>query len=545
MPLISLFLIDKSVSDPVNVPKLFSLGVVASASFAVAVLFKFQMMMKSRITVTLVLIFAIFSFITLFTSESPFTQSLYGVYGRNNGFITYLFLILILLSALTLRNPSNYLKLTYGILLAGGVNLIYCSWVLIFGDFLSWVNPYGNILGTFGNPNFIGSFLGMCFGVLCTFIFSPGSNRKLKLFASCLIPPLLLVIYLSRAIQGRVLAVMGFCIVIFFWLRFSKFNKAILFAYSFSISIIGSFALAGAFQKGPLSELIYKRSVSLRGQYWLSGWNTGVENPWNGAGFDALGDWYRRMRDQRALELPGIDTVVNAAHNVPLDIFAFGGWPLFISYLVLFGYIGIVCLRFIANMRKFDTTFIALFVAWISYQMQSIISINQIGLATWGWVLSGALIGYVKTVDEVDFGKVPNKSQKKSWQSSNQSIVSPQLVSGIAIVIGGLIAVPPLAADIQWMSAQKSGSAIELEKTMDPSYMNPANSYKYLVNVQLFERSNLNDLAHKYALDAVKFNPNYYDGWRLLSILKNSSAQEKRLALKNMKRLDPKNPELR
>ena len=30
-----------------------------------------------------------------------------------------------------------------------------------FGDFIGWNNPYGAILGTFGNPNFLSSFLAM------------------------------------------------------------------------------------------------------------------------------------------------------------------------------------------------------------------------------------------------------------------------------------------------------------------------------------------------------------------------------------------------
>jgi len=50
---------------------------------------------------------------------------------------------------------------------------------------------------------------------------------------------------------------------------------------------------------------------------------------------DSFGDSYRRMRDPRALELPGVNTVVNAPHNVPIDIFAFGGWTMFIFYLLI------------------------------------------------------------------------------------------------------------------------------------------------------------------------------------------------------------------
>ena len=64
------------------------------------------------------------------------------------------------------------------------------------------------------------------------------------------------------------------------------------------------------------------------------------------------------------------------------------------------------------------------------------------------------------------------------------------------------------------------------------------------MNIQQLESSNLFDLSHKYALEAVKWNPESYDLWRILYFIKNSSAQEKALALENMKRLDPLNPDV-
>jgi cytochrome c-type biogenesis protein CcmH/NrfG len=68
------------------------------------------------------------------------------------------------------------------------------------------------------------------------------------------------------------------------------------------------------------------------------------------------------------------------------------------------------------------------------------------------------------------------------------------------------------------------------------------NSYKYANAVQLLESSKLNDLALKYAKVAVDFNPNHFDSWKLLYFVTNSSAEDKALALENMKRLDPNNP---
>jgi hypothetical protein len=59
-----------------------------------------------------------------------------------------------------LRREISFNILIWGMFGAGFVNVIYCGWVIAFGDFIPWNNPYGNILGTFGNPNFIGAFLG-------------------------------------------------------------------------------------------------------------------------------------------------------------------------------------------------------------------------------------------------------------------------------------------------------------------------------------------------------------------------------------------------
>jgi hypothetical protein len=82
------------------------------------------------------------------------------------------------------------------------------------------------------------------------------------------------------------------------------------------------------------------------------------------------------------------------------------------------------------------------------------------------------------------------------------------------------------------------------EETLIPSYFNPQNSMRYITNIQLFENSNLPDLARKYALESVKWNPESYDLWKLLYLIKNSTLEEKSIAIENMKRLDPLNPDV-
>jgi hypothetical protein len=542
--LISIFLLDSVVTDPVNTPKLFILGMVAAGTLG-AVLYRIDSaeIHNLRKPLLVISLFFLISILTLVSSQAPIVQSLYGVYGRNNGLLTYIFFGLLMVGGLFISSKSTHKRIVDGLLLAGIINIFYCGWVLAFGDFLSWNNPYGNILGTFGNPNFIGAFLGMFFTAWVALLLSKSTSRNFRLASIFVLPLTALEIYLSRAIQGRVLMVGGTSVVIFFWIRYRYQNKILLLAYSLVTAVGAGFALAGALQLGPLTSLIYKTSVSLRGQYWLSAWNTGNSNPWTGVGFDSLGDWYRRMREPRALELPGVDTVINTAHNVPLDILAFGGWPLFVTYLVLIMMTAFSTVRFAVQLKEYDFVFVALFAAWVCYQLQSIISINQIGIGFWGWLLSGALLSYVQLskVEQKSDDSEKSKTSKKRIQG-NQEVLSPNLVSGVSMIVGALIAVPPLASDMKWMEAQTSRDALKLEATLDQGYLNPQNNQKYFMTVQIFEQSKLYDLSHKYALEAVAFNPNAYDLWKLLSLLENTTETEKESALENMRRLDPLNP---
>jgi hypothetical protein len=116
---------------------------------------------SSKVLVIFVGLFLVAGLNSIINSEGPLTQNLYGAYGRNTAFIAYLLLISVILSAAVLRRENSFKYLIWGSFVAGAVNVVYCTWVIAFGDFIPWNNPYGNILGTFGNPNFIGAFLGL------------------------------------------------------------------------------------------------------------------------------------------------------------------------------------------------------------------------------------------------------------------------------------------------------------------------------------------------------------------------------------------------
>jgi O-antigen ligase len=546
IPLASAFLWASGTTDPVNVTKLFITGGVGGAVGFTAIIFLWRRIwVNFRVPVVAILIFLAAMINSLVLGQGPFLQTYYGVYGRQTGFIAYLFLTLILFATLGIQRRDFFPKILWGLIAVGLLNIIYCAWVLAFGDFLPWNNIYKSILGLFGNPDFISAFLGI-FIVVCASVFlAQEISNKFRVF---LLMSSLLALYeivMSKAIQGLVVTFGGLALVGFFWIRSRSKSWYPTGIYSLVFSGLGVLATLGALQTGPLS-FIYKRSVSLRGSYWHAGIEMGQKYPISGVGFDGYGDFYRQARPPVALiDLPGVQVITNASHNVYLDFFAFGGWPLLLSYLTLNLIVGYAIVKHLIGNRLYDSTFVGLTSAWACYNVQSIISINQIGLAIWGWILSGAILSYTLMSRENAAAELANPlSEVKSKQKAQlkQNIISPGLVAGVSCLIGLFLSFPPLGSDIKWKSALDSRSLTQVEASLSDSFINPVPSSRFMQAYQIFQNSNLPEFALKYARVITKTNPNYFEGWKALYLLPNSTQGEKLEAKKNLMRLDPLNP---
>jgi O-antigen ligase len=545
-PFTSLFIVLQSVTDPVNATKLAVAGALGVSLFSLFVAFAGRTLFAQyKYFLFASLFFLIASINAAFNSDAPLAQNFYGAYGRNTGLVAYLLLSMVAIGALLLKSEGNFKKLIWGLQFTGVVNVLYCAWVIVFGDFLSWTNPYRSILGFFGNPNFISAFLGMFITTLMAFAASKNASWKYRMGAVALGLVAYYEIVDSKSIQGIVVTFGGLAIVGFFAVR-AYIKQAILtYLYLASVAVVGVIAIFGTLQKGPLA-FVYKTSVSLRGEYWRAGLKMGSEHPLTGVGMDSYGDWYRRARSENAATvLPGPKVVTNASHNVVIDFFAYGGWPLLFAYLAMLLLAAIAVIKVLRRSKVYNPVFVAMAAAWTCYEVQSLISINQIGLAVWGWLLTGALISYeVATRPELEVDAAPTKARSKGQSARSSGIISPQLVAGIGAVVGLLIAVPPLSADAKWRSAIESKDVTRVLSSLESGYMNPTDSARLVQAVSLFANSNLLDQAHQIALKGVEFNPDYFDAWAQLYQLTNSTEEEKALALKNMKRLDPLNPDV-
>jgi O-antigen ligase len=384
---------NSKIQDPFNSPKmwlLFAIGAwllghIASKYKDV----KFNNSLKILISITLV--FTILNFISALNTENLYT-AFFGENQRRNGFLTYLFLVIFLIASAMFITISSIKRLNYIAFVTGLILAIYGLMQISGLDFIKWNNPYNAIISTVGNPNFAAAVMAMMSSIIFGSVLNSSFNLYYRLASAVLTLLLLFTIYLSDARQGLISIAIGIGVYVLIWL-YSKKHKLRHTLFGASI-IVGVLSILGMLQIGPLTSFLYKSSVTVRGYYWRAGIEMIRDNPIFGVGIDRYGAYFKEFRDVGYPLNYGFTITSTNAHNVPIQIFATSGLFTGVAYLSLLGFIAWRGIKSIRNSEGNDKLFVAsIFSAWLAYQAQSIISIDNIGISIWGWVLGGAVIG--------------------------------------------------------------------------------------------------------------------------------------------------------
>jgi len=539
LTLVTLFVTPFWSLDPINPIKLLCLSSFGFVSLGIILTNKKSYWNSNyRIPIILLIGFISWQIIVVFASHGEIIQQLFGATGRNTGLLAYLSLSLLFMASVIVASEFFVGKFIIATVVIGAVSLAYGILQEFNLDPFDWVNPYSPVIGFLGNPNFQSSLLGILGSVVASQLLSSKLNKKLRV--SCLIYILvtLYTIKQTHSQQGFLILLIGFATSLAFFVYF-RFRK-LVYPYFFVGALGFTFGLCGLFNKGPFSRILYDDSITFRGDYWRAGWNMTLEHPMFGVGLDSYGDWYRRSRSIEATLRRGPDITSNAAHNVFLDLSSYGGFPLALIYIVLTVIAIVSIIKVIQRSQKFDSNFVAIVSGWVAYQVQSIVSINQIGLAIWGWVLSGLIVGYELNT------RVPAVNNEKTItkRSLNPIRTTPFTILGISIgfAVGVLAGLPPLLASVQYRSALETGDP---EIIRQAAYIWPRNpSYMVQVAVTLNDNKYESD-GLKVALDAISKFPDNYGVWVALNLMKGATEEQKNNALIQMKRLDPLNPNLK
>jgi O-antigen ligase len=484
------------------------------------------------------------SFASIFASNNPFERGFYGAFGRNTGFLSYFMLFVVLLAATGLRSAQSFEKILKALFIAGFLNIIYCLFASTGNDVFTWQNPTTAVLGTFGNPNFIGAFMGIFAGLISVQIVKHFKNKKYLFSLSVILGLTIYVIYLSDALQGILVASFGIAATLYFFIRSKEKASKLSSVFLATVASFGVVGLLGILNIGPLARFLYKTSVTFRGEYWSAGLNMGMNNPFLGVGIDSYGIFYRTYRDESAVAVPGVDITTDTAHNVVIDIFSGTGVLGALCYIAIVIIVLKTAISYLRKRKEFDPVFLSLFIPWLGYQLQSLISINQLGLAIWGWLLSGAVIGYVQSygsMDDLKNPEIPNAKKSKKISNSEQLLPAGTALAVFAsVVIGVLVALPPFLADAKsrnLMSGKGDSTAvINLAKEF------PVDTIRINRSIVGLANSGLNVLAVDLAKYGTEKFPNDYASWYSLYELSGPGSPESEAYRVKLNEIDPFNP---
>ena len=343
-----------------------------------------------------------------------FIVGLIGDTQRRNGFLAYLGLSIIFLYSARIIRFFNVLRIYKVAILIGLVLSCYGLMQINGKDFIKWNNPYNAMISTLGNPNFASATLAILLLLALYGIFLRNLPVIYKLLGIILIVVSLIDIVSSDSRQGLLVIFFSLLVYVSTYLYFT--NRKIGFIVIFVSSVIGALAVAGMLQKGPLTSILYKDSVSVRGYYWRAGIEMFKSDPLTGVGVDRYGAYFKEFREVGYPLKYGFEITSSNAHNTFIQLFATAGVFVGTLYLMLIGYVFFSAIKLLRKSNGEDQKItLGLISAWVGFQAQSLISIDNIGIAVWGWLLGGAIIGLSNRVNEnLEVPEIQQVSVKKA-----------------------------------------------------------------------------------------------------------------------------------
>ena len=481
-----------------------------------------------------------------------FIIGLIGDNQRRNGFLAYLMLTVILLYAARSINLRYAVRLMKVVIITGIILSSYGILQINGKDFFEWNNPYNSMISTLGNPNFASSMLAIVTLVSVFSLFLKNFAIIYKVLAAIVIIMSIFSIVKSESRQGILVIACG--LLFYICLYAYTYNlklKVLMMTTSMVVAVI---AILGMLQIGPLTSILYKDSVSVRGFYWRAGIEMFLDRPLTGVGLDRYGAYFKEFREAEYPLRYGWKLTSSNAHNTFIQFFATGGIFVGLSYLLLLLVI-LICGIKLAKRLEGDDRKILLTIlsSWVGFQAQSLISIDNIGIAVWGWLLGGSILGIYLSNFSTTKLQPPKLVKNKSLVKIQifQPILSTMLVIPLAVVSfflnqfeydsyvhrGLVLSQPPINKQ---MVVEYSNKIMD-NPLSDPSYKFQAaisfvnidlttESYSQVIKLYELDRRNLEVL--NWLSEYENFNKNFsreinlrtqiakYDPWNAENLLK-------------------------
>lgn len=405
-----------NLQDPFNSPKFWLLmltAAVLSGYLLFSVFGKNNNYIIKQLFILLTLL-NLFGLLSVLASQNKLI-SILGETQRKNGFATYISLSIIMLAASQYINLVNIKQFTRYVVFLSIILSIYGFLQYNGKDFVKWNNPYNSVIGTAGNPNFSSAI----YAILCAYLFTyvinleKDSRFHKKAFFIILVFLVFLNIINTGSRQGLLALAAGISVSLI--IKSYQFHRAVGNFVTFVVISISILSIFGMLKIGPMQNLLYKDSVSVRGFYWRTGFSMLKNNLLTGVGLDNYGSFFNLYRSVDYPIRYGFEVTSSNAHNVFIQQFATGGLfygtiYIFLTIFVLIA--GIKSIQLAPAENKGTVTI--LLAAWVTFQAQSFVSIDNIAISVLGWLLGGSMVGIYSRLnkDSSNISIIKTNSQK-------------------------------------------------------------------------------------------------------------------------------------
>lgn len=473
--------------------------------------------------ISLGLLFCIF--ISFFSSQSPKEQLIFGRDGRYNGTLTFVALVILFIISSTISlNKSSYL--IKSIVTSAIVIILYSIIQLLSLDPIKWDTVNIKYFGTFGNPNFLSSFLAISVIPLLALIYKNLKSESiiLRLILYIIVNAIVIyLIYKTYSLQGFVVLLFTNFLWLALWF-YSKNRLKFLSVTILAVLISSYLGFIGILNKGPFANLLYKSSITSRGDFYRSSIEMTKENWKFGVGADSFGDYYLMYRDVTAANRINAE-LADSAHNYFLDISASFGVFMLGIYLIMIVMTFISFIR-IYKKRDFDQSLLVLFTIWSGLIIQSLISPLNFTFLIYIFLFSGLILG------------------NRNYQRSTDGAASPRFdlkskyVTAVGLVSALIVMNPLVQRDHAILVANNAKRLDQLLLAVEKFPKSTTGYNKVLV---ILDSQSDKKLLYLTARKAADFNIRSSAAQMFIFNNTFSSEDEKIKAIKQLIALDPNN----
>ncbi len=371
------------------------------------------------------------------------TQSFFGSYDRQAGYLSYLFyflwFVLLLFNIRTIDNrifrsgqkdklESKIDRILIVVSGAGFLVALYGILQILGIDFLTWPeNPLitRRTLSTFGQPNFLASWLLMVIPISAYFIYK--SKRFLIKFLSALVLLAQLICLAFTSSRGGIIA-LGLTILLFIicLILFIKIKPLAKILASFGLLIVivaGALSLNYIFP-GRLSSLLDAQGGSLaaRLNFYEAASDAITKKPVFGYGLENSGEVFIKYYQPDWGIYGDVGATTDKAHNLVLDIILATGF-FGLAFFTIFYYYFFRLAQDNFKEKKMSVLSLTLALSGAAYLFSLLFSFSIVTGEIYFWLWLALLAVISLGVNNGETAELKIKSGVVSWQLAKTAIV--------------------------------------------------------------------------------------------------------------------------